>query len=351
MSKKRNLSGVKEIARRANVSIATVDRVLHNRSGVSPKTKKRIEAIIKELNYRPNILASRLASGKVFQIAVIIPKRSERTDFWDAPLKGIERAQGEIKQYGVTVDTYLFDLQDKSTFQHGVERIQAGNYDGVLIAPSFVEEALPFLAYCRENAIPFVFIDSNIENQPSLSYIGPPLRQSGFLGARLCDFGLGESRKALLVHITKQPDSYNYVQIEEGFRSYFEQSEAPYELIRLHVEQSDHESVAISLKRAMLLYPDIEAIFVTNSRVFSAAKFLEDEGITHIHLVGYDFVFQNQEYLRKGVIDFLICHKPEDQGYKGLMNLYHHLSLDLPVEPVYYMPIDIVTKENQEFYR
>ncbi|MCC5935718.1 MAG: LacI family DNA-binding transcriptional regulator [Lunatimonas sp.] len=351
MKSKRVLSGVKEIARRANVSIATVDRVLHNRSGVSPKTKKKIEAIIKELNYRPNILASRLASGKVFHIAVIIPKRSERTDFWDAPLKGIERAQEEIKQYGVTVDTFLFDLQDRSTFQQGVEKIKEKNYDGVLIAPSFVEEAVPFLKYCKEKGMPFVFIDSNIENQPSLSYIGPPLLQSGFLGARLCDFGLGKSRKILLVHITKQPNSYNYAQIEKGFRSYFEQSDDPYDLIRLDIEHADQESVEISLKRAMMHHPAVEAIFVTNSRVFSVAKFLEDEGITHLHLVGYDFVLQNQEYLRKGVIDFLICHKPEDQGYKGLMNLYRHLSLKLPVDPVYYMPIDIVTKENQEYYR
>ena len=43
--------GVKEIARRANVSLATVDRVIHGRSGVSEKTRQRIQAIIEELNY------------------------------------------------------------------------------------------------------------------------------------------------------------------------------------------------------------------------------------------------------------------------------------------------------------
>ena len=45
--------GVKEIARKANVSIATVDRVLHNRSGVSEDTKKKINEIIKKYNYQP----------------------------------------------------------------------------------------------------------------------------------------------------------------------------------------------------------------------------------------------------------------------------------------------------------
>ncbi|MFC4870817.1 LacI family DNA-binding transcriptional regulator [Negadavirga shengliensis] len=351
MKEKGKLSGVKEIARRANVSIATVDRVIHNRNGVSPKTKKKIEAIIKELNYQPNILASRLASGKVFRIAVLIPKGSEMTDFWDAPLKGIERAEAEIKQYGVSVETFLFDLNDKATFLQAVDALRAKSYDGFLIAPSFVEEAKEFARYCQEQSLPFVFIDSNIENQPSLSYIGPPLFQSGYLGSRLCAFGMGTSNKVLLVNITRESGNYNYSQIEEGFKSYFVENKVPFDLIKLNIEETDYESVALALKKAFLQHPDIEAIFVTNSRVFSVARFLETMDKAHIQLVGYDFVKQNQDYLKKGIIDFLICHKPEEQGYKGMMNLYHHLSLKLPVDKVYYMPIDIVTKENQEYYR
>lgn len=351
MKKNGSLSGVKEIARRANVSIATVDRVLHNRSGVSPKTKKKIEEIIKELDYRPNILASRLASGKVFHIAVLIPKRTERTDFWDAPLKGIERAQEEIRPYGVSVDIFLYDLQNKASFIEAVAQIKLKAYDGVLMAPSFLDEAESFLSYCKAQEIPFVFIDSNMEDQPSLSYIGPPLFQSGFLGARLCNFGLKNSRKIMLIHISKQPDSYNYAQIEKGFRSYFDEFPLGTEILRLAIDRTDEDSVAISLKRALLHHPDVESIFVTNSRVFLVAQCLEELAKSDIQLVGYDFILQNQKFLRKGVIDFLICHKPEEQGYKGMMNLYHHLSLKLPVDPVYYMPIDIVTKESQEYYR
>lgn len=351
MKKQGKLSGVKEIARRANVSIATVDRVLHNRSGVSPKTKKKIEAIIKELNYQPNILASRLASGKVFHIAVLIPRGSERTDFWDAPLKGIERAQEEIRQYGVTVDTFLFDLHDRGSFRQAVDDMRGKEYDGILLAPSFVDEVRSFLDQCKERSLPFVFIDSNIENEPSLSYIGPPLFQSGFLGARLCAFGLHTSRKVMAVNITKQPESYNYSEINKGFKDYFLKNQIAGEMLQINIDQTDYDSVALQLKKALINHPDLESIFVTNSRVFLVAKFLESEGLSHLHLVGYDFVAQNQEFLKKGVINFLICHKPEEQGYKGLMNLYHHLSLKLPVDKVYYMPIDIVTKENQEFYR
>lgn len=77
----KELVGVKEIARRANVSIGTVDRVLHNRAGVSAKTKAKIDAIIEELNYKPNILARRLASKETLKFAILIPAVSDETDY------------------------------------------------------------------------------------------------------------------------------------------------------------------------------------------------------------------------------------------------------------------------------
>ena len=98
-------------------------------------------------------------------------------------------------------------------------------------------------------------------------------------------------------------------------------------------------------------YQDIEAIFVTNSRVFAVASFLKKTGRTDISLIGYDFLKENINYLNEGFIDFLICHKPEEQGYRGLMALYQTLVLSSPVEKVHLMPIDIITKENQAFYQ
>ncbi|MCR4939516.1 MAG: LacI family DNA-binding transcriptional regulator, partial [Treponemataceae bacterium] len=62
-----------EIAAYANVSTGTVDRVLHNRKGVSEKTKKRIQEIIDRYGYQPNPIASQLKNKKVFVIGVLMP--------------------------------------------------------------------------------------------------------------------------------------------------------------------------------------------------------------------------------------------------------------------------------------
>ena len=46
---------IKDIARLADVSVGTVDRVIHGRSGVSESSRKRVEEILKQLDYQPNM--------------------------------------------------------------------------------------------------------------------------------------------------------------------------------------------------------------------------------------------------------------------------------------------------------
>jgi LacI family transcriptional regulator len=351
MEKENTYFGVKEIARRANVSIATVDRVLHNRTGVSEKTKKKINDIIKELDYQPNILASRLASKKTINIAVFIPHISPETDFWDAPLRGVERAGGEIRKYGIHLSTFLFDLNDKHSFQKQAMLILESGVNAVLMAPSFVEESAVFVKACYKLKIPVTFIDSNVPGLTNINYIGPHLFQSGYVGAKLLTYRLKSDRKVLVVNIFIETDNYNYVQIEEGFRSYFKDHTQSNEIIRIDIKDTDYLSVARHLTQVIYQHPEIEAIFVTNSRVFSVARFLQENNLTHVSLVGYDFLKENIAYLNSSIIDFLICHKPEEQGYRGIMSLYQNLVLGTAVEKVHFMPIDIITKGNEAFYQ
>jgi LacI family transcriptional regulator len=343
--------GVKEIARRANVSIATVDRVLHNRNGVSPATQKKINAIIKELNYQPNILASRLASREVFNFAVLIPKVSAETDFWQAPLNGIRRAEAAISEYGVKINLYFFDINDRKSFTVQSKLILKNAPDGILLAPSFINEATEFTTTCRERNIPYVLIDSNIPNMEGLCYIGPHLFRSGYLSAQLMNFALKNKSEILVINISREVDDHHYLmQIEDGFRAYFKYHNLYHDILKLDITQSDYLSVEKELSAFFDKNPGIKAIYVTNSRVSTVARYLENAGKKNILLIGFDFLEENIEYLKKDIISILICHKPAEQGYKGIMRLYQHFVLGTTFKNISFMPIDIVTKENYEFY-
>lgn len=353
MTKNNNsdLTGVKEIARRANVSIATVDRVIHNRVGVSVKTKNKINKIIQELNYQPNLLAQRLASRKIFNLATLIPMGSEETSFWEAPLKGIEQAANEIKQFGVVVNSFFYDQNSKNSFVKQSKLILRSNPDGILLAPSFIEESVEFSEKCKTKNIPYVLIDSDLPNQGSLSYMGPDLYQSGYLSAHLISYFTKKNDTILIVNISKEIDNHHHLlKKENGFRSYFSDRKLESKIIKTDIRNTDYLSVEKSLAKELTSEKGVKVVFVTNSRVSDVAKFIEKRKID-VLLVGYDFLSKNIDYLEKEVIDFLICQKPLEQAYRGVMALYQHLAFSIPVENKYFMPIDIITKENYAFYR
>jgi len=339
--------GIKEIARIANVSIGTVDRVIHNRPGVSEKTRDKVIGIIQEMDYQPNILASRLASRKMFTIAILIPDVSEETDFWVKPYAGIRRAAFELKQYGMNIENYFFDLNDKRSFVEQAQHILDRGVDGVLLAPLFREEAGSFAGKCLAQGIPFVFIDANITDIPGLCYIGPHLFSSGYQVAQLIDLCIRAEDKILVFNITREMDDHT---IEDGFRAYFSERGNAGSIHSTTIRQTDFSSVERTLELAFREHPDLRSIFVPNSRVAAVARYLEKNDLTDLLVVGYDLTDENLKYLEKDFIQFLICHKPEEQGYKGVMAFYQSLVLGSRVDDVQFMPIDIITRNNYKFY-
>lgn len=347
----KQLVGVKEIARRANVSTATVDRVLNNRSGVSAKTKERILEIVRELDYKPNIMARRLASRKTLAFAVLIPGVSEETGYWAAPLNGVNKASGELKDFGITVNTYFFDQNDKSSFIANASQILNRKYDGVVLAPMFEDESVAFIRECEASGTPFVFINSDIEDQHNLCYIGPDLFQSGYLAGHLMHYILRAGQKALIVNISKEMDLHHHLlRKEEGFRKYFSEKKQDVTLLKTDIRKTDYASIRSELHR-ILDEHQVDVIFVTNSRVSSVARFLEENSKTDILLAGYDFLDENIRFLKREVVDFLICQKPQEQGYRGVMALYETLVHQHSLPREQFMPIDIITKENYVYYQ
>jgi len=350
MEKKNSGTGVKEIARLANVSIGTVDRVLNNRVGVSEKTKAKILKIIEELNYQPNIFARRLASKKKLRFATLIPQVSAETKYWEAPLNGIKQAAAEIKDFGIEVVPFFFDQNNKSTFKESAVKINAGEFDGVLMAPMFEEESITFIEECNEKKIPLVFINSDIPGYNNLCYIGPNLYQSGYLSAHIVNYLSPTNKKTLIVNISKEIDLHHHLlRKEEGFRNYFEQTGNTNELTKIDIQQTDYPHIQQKLSE-QLNKDKYDVVFVTNSRVSTVAKYFEENKIEGIKLIGYDFLEDNIHYLKNKTIDFLICQKPQEQGYRGLMSLYYHLVLNTTIEKEQFMPIDIITKENYQYY-
>lgn len=343
--------GIKDIARIANVSIATVDRVLNNRKDVSEATRKKIQDIIKENNYQPNLFARSLSVKNNLSFAVLIPKTSLQTGYWQLCLDGINKGIAEYSSFGINIEVFLYDQENVETFLQASQAVFDQKFNAAVIAPIFIEETKVFVQDCKQRNIQTIFINSDIENQSSLGYIGPDLYSTGRLAANLTSYLVPDKAKLLVLSIAKGLQNYKYLETKiTGYEEYLQQSHYDFDVTNREIPYNDYDEI---LPELLKVYYEVEPdlIFVTNSRVFIVGKFFEDHpALKKPRIIGFDFLSGNVDYLAKGYVDFLICQRPDKQGYLALNALYNYFLLKKREEDVKSMPIDILTKENYLFY-
>ena len=304
------------------------------------------------MEYQPNILASTLASKKTFSFALLVPEPISPEAYWNKPMIGVRQAFQEIQQYGVNIDIHLFKQSDPETFSNEAGLILDSNPEGVVLAPFFSRESKEFIGELKNRDIPYVFIDSNIKDSDKLSYIGQDSFQSGTLAAKLLDYSIPENASILILHFAKELDNMNHlVQREKGFYEYFSKASGKKNLITLEIADPNDIGCQNRIIEQVQSNTNIKGIFVTNSQVYYLGRILEQINKPEIRVIGHDLIRENIEFLNKGVVDFLICQRPEEQGYRAILTLFDHLVLRKDVNSENYTSIDIITKENLDYYK
>jgi LacI family transcriptional regulator len=349
---KKKIVRIKDIAEKAQTSKGTVDRVLHNRGRVAEDVRERILRIIEELNYEPNFIAQSLKSQRTFNLVALIPDPNVDS-YWEAPKTGLEKAEKELRQYGIYVSQLIFNPHEETSFIAKAEEATKEHPDGVLIAPIFYKEVLPFFKEWAAMGIPYVLFNTQIEHVDPLCYIGQDSFQSGELAAKILCFGLQSPGSVLVAHINEDiSNSAHLITKEEGFRNYFarKSEREKFRIITREINFSDGNSLDAQLSKILAEESQLSAVYITNSKAFEIASYLERNGLTHIKLVGYDLLEPNLHYLDKEIISFLINQNPLGQGYWGIHQLANHLVFKKEIQPIKYLPLDIITKENLDYY-
>ena len=128
-----------DVARRAGVSQMTVSRVINERSGVRPDTRERVLAAMRELNYRPNVAARALVTGRSRTLGVV----SFDTILYGpaSTLHGIESA---ARPAGYYVSIASLRSLDRRSMREALDRLYGQSVDGIIvIAPQYsIVEAL-----------------------------------------------------------------------------------------------------------------------------------------------------------------------------------------------------------------
>lgn len=333
---------IKDIAQLAGVSKGTVDRVIHNRGNVAKDVENKVRALLTEINYQPNLIARNLKNNKIFNIGILIPD-PEIDAYWAVCTDGINSALAEFSAFDVRINTFLYDPTSTADFLTRNEQLFKSEPDVILMVPLFYKEATRVLKHYQSLNIPIGTFNNQITSS-SASFIGQDLYQSGRIAAKLLH-SISDKGDMAIVHIDeKYKNAVHMQEKEKGFRNYFENLDNfENTILTCKVKYIETED---KLRDFINDHPNLEGMFVTNSKAFHVARLLESEHKTHIKLVGYDLLCDNVNYLNTGTIDFLIHQNPRQQAYLGLKYLIEYLVFDKPIPEKFLLPIDIINSEN-----
>ncbi len=169
------MSSIRDVAQKAKVSVATVSRYLNDPEKVAKKSAYAVEQAIRQLNYKPNLLARNFFKSRSYSILVLVPNIAN--PFFSRVIRGIEDI-GQQKGYAVLLGDTRFSLEREAEYFHRVETRQA---EGVIqLSPNFPGDisaytpSTPFVNACEclhEAPYPTVNIDNTDAAKTVTNYL------------------------------------------------------------------------------------------------------------------------------------------------------------------------------------
>lgn len=277
---------IKDVARQAGVSTATVSLVLNNKPvSISQDTKNAVLSAARELSYRPNQLAVSLVTQKSNTLGLIIPDNSNL--FFAQLSKHIEtaaNAAGYTLIYGNSNDSVRTDLHYLHIFgDRGV--------DGIIISPSAFgtpDEYWSCLSFIYSLKLPVVFIDRPMQ-ESNLPSVLPDNFTGGYLATRhLLDQG-----HRVVGCCTGPSNLESCIQRLNGYRKALEEYSIPFNPALIYHGDFSTESGQKALP--YLLGQNITAVFSFNDMMaFGLYKEMHSYNLSvpdDLSIVGFDDIF------------------------------------------------------------
>lgn len=150
---------IKDIAKYAGVSPATVSRVINNTTNVSEATKNNVLEIIEKYNYSPNIFAKSLSKNESNTIGVIVPDVTN--PFFGEVIKGVSEVADKNKLNMILCDTG----EDSQKEERHLINLKSQRLKGLIITPTSDSNEFnsKHLKLLKDMGIPIVLIDRDVK--------------------------------------------------------------------------------------------------------------------------------------------------------------------------------------------
>lgn len=266
---------IKEVAKKAGVSIATVSRYLNNPTSLKGENRRRVDAVVKELNYQPLAYARRLAGGKLNTFGLIIPGY-EGIFYSFYALELIRTVALALDKKGIDLHLHIF--WNKDGFKTSL-------VDGAILA-DVIENDNQLKRLVKED-FPLVVINKKIE-EPQVSFVAI----DNFKGAYEATEFLVHHGHRLIAHLAGDTRVQCARERLDGYRAALEKNKIKLKEDYIKITNFSSKDAREKLEELFLPKDPPTAIFCCSDEVASEVLvFAEEKRIKvpkDLSVVGFD---------------------------------------------------------------
>lgn len=282
------MANIREVAKEAGVSVATVSRVLNGQNTVTTKTRMKVEEAIKKLNYEPNMLGRNLRHSESRLLLILIPSISN--PFYSEIIKGIE-STALSQKYNILLcetdsnperENIYFDLVRKKMADGIISMDPAVNLD-TLMKLAERHAIVQCSEYSIGSGIPYVTIDNEEAAYRAVKHL----------------IKLGHDKIALI----NSDEKYLYARLRyAGYKKALEEHHIPVnDAYIFHTQQLGFEYGQQAMRKILNLEDRPTAVFaVADLLAIGALKEINSSGLhvpNDIAVVGFDKIdFSNMTH-------------------------------------------------------
>jgi LacI family transcriptional regulator len=301
---------IQDVAEKAAVSVATIDRVLNRRPGVRPNTIEKVEAAIRELNYQPDRIAARLARSRDYRFLFILPNSSG--EFISSIAAEVEVMAQRMLGERVTIMSRRVDVFDGILLATMLDQI-GDDIDGVAVVAldhPAVREAINALV-ARNIAV--VTLVSDVPGSKRTHFAGIDNSSAGrtaaglmgrFIAGHAGKVGLFVGSLALRDHIERQ----------FGFEQVITHEFPNVEILPVRESRDDVERTAQLTQQLLNDHPDLKGIYNVGGGTKGIIAGLESNPrAKDIVFIAHEVTDGSRRALIRGTLDAIIN---QDAGHE-----------------------------------
>lgn len=271
-------STIKDVAREAKVSIATVSRVLNNSAVVTDETKQRVLDAIKKTGYKPNALARSLKIQKTHTIGLVIPDIS--SPFYPEVVRGIEDI---ANMYSYNIFLCNTDQKEDKEMNY-IEILREKQVDGIIYMGNIIRESV--IGQLHDVGIPIVLAATE-DGKMEFPNVNIDNKKAAYDAVKYL-ISLGHKKIGMITG--PEDDPIGGMQRIEGYKEALAESKIKFK--QSFIVEGSFKARQAYLAMLKLLENKVNAVYAASDEMAAAAiNAVFDSGFSvpdDVHVVGFD---------------------------------------------------------------